>query len=290
MDTPPIVLVFFYGQLWWNYVSANPTPPNPRPAVIGPPARLQQTSTSGDPVKDGRQTPTTKPGLPPGEEPKPYDGHTIAAVLIGVILTVMIIVIVGIFLWRRWRKASSSPLPHWAGRSPFADGDIPDVGAEKEPAPGVKRTSVLSLLPWKFNKDTQLLESVGGEASEPEQNLEASSKCGAEETGKRSSLATTGNSVSSTSLETGVSEGSSILTHVPLQADDPDPLELPPPPNWLGEVNGDLSPNHPETLSVQASTENQCAVPVDQLSSQNPGEAMLLPPPPEDFCVTELNG
>ncbi|XP_044286043.1 protein EVI2B [Varanus komodoensis] len=289
MDTHPIILILFCGQLRGSFASAkstgsaNATSPTESPvpitAVFSSSARFHQTSQPENPTKNGRQTPTTKPRLPAGEEPESFDAHVIVAVLIGIILIFMIIVIVGIFLWRRWKKAAA-PLPHWAGRSPFADGDIPDVSAEKDAVPGAKRMSVLSLLPWKFHRDTLLMENAEGQLAESGENLDTTPKPSAEGTEKGSNPATTDNSVSSTSTQVAASEGLSGLVHVPLQSDDLDPPEPPPPPTWLaGELNGDPSLNHTESLSPESATEIQCAPSLD-LSHQNP---LQLPPPPEDL-------
>ncbi|XP_028563651.2 protein EVI2B [Podarcis muralis] len=280
MDSRAIVLVFFYGQLWWN---VSTTLPITTTAVVGTggknPIQSYETSEPGDPVKFNQQTPTTQPQVPAAEDPKPHDGgHFIAAVVIGVILTVMIVIIVGIFLWRRWRR-SATPVPHWAGRSPFADGEVPDTTADKEPSQDTRRTSVLSFLPWKFNKDTQLLENAQGQLSESSQGPDVPPICGAEESGMQSSSTAT---ASSASMQTAISEEPCSLIDVPLQSDSPEPLDLPPPPNWLDGANEDLCPKQTESLSLEPIAEIQGSGSL-VLSHQIPGEELLLPPPPEDL-------
>ncbi|XP_061460856.1 protein EVI2B isoform X2 [Rhineura floridana] len=291
MDAKCIVPVFFYGQLWWNLLSAEIKGPgnSPPPALItttvvagpgkNPPTYSYQTIKPGVFDKYERQTSSSQNAqVPVAEDPKPHNGHLIVAVVIGVILIVMIATIVGIFLWRRWKKSASS-VPHWAGRSPFADGDVLDVTADKEPGQGTKRTSVLSLLPWRFNKETQLLENVEGELPESKESLDVLPKCAAEERETESSHTLT---VYSASMQAPVSEGPSSLINIPLQPDGTEPLDLPPPPNWLGGVNGDLCPKQTESLSLEPNAEIQHSGSLD-LSHQIPGEGLLLPPPPEDF-------
>ncbi|XP_020642472.3 protein EVI2B [Pogona vitticeps] len=288
METHPALLLVLWAQLPRNIISAET---KGLPASTPPPAKLPITradirtqpwtpppSESDDSAKNNRELFTTEPSHPRTEAPASHDGHLIAAVIIGVTLIVMIVVIVGIFLWRRWKRAAS-PLPHWAGRSPFADGDLPDVSAEKESGQGPKRVSVLSLLPWKLNKDTELLENAEGPSSASEQNLELPpGPPGSQET--ESCPTMTGNSDSSASMQTTLSEEPIGLVEVPLQPDAPGPLDPPPPPNGLGEIHGDLCPNPSESLLPQPITDAQCPVPLDP-SYQTPEEA--LPPPPEDL-------
>ncbi|XP_042298736.1 protein EVI2B isoform X2 [Sceloporus undulatus] len=292
MDVNPAVFIFFYGQMWWNHVSAetqgpaNFSSPTMLPTVattvgdteITSQTYLTQTRKLGDSIKNNRPLSTAKPQHPITEEPKSHNEHIIAAVVIGVILIVMIVVIVSIFLWRRW-KTADLPLPHWAGRSPFADGDLPEIATDKEVANGLKRVSVLSLLPWKFNKETQLLEPAEGSLSESKQNLDALSRCDTEET--ESSPTVTGNSVSSTSEQTAISGEPGSLVEVPLQAHSPEPLDLPPPPSWIGGTTGDLCPGPSESFSPEPNAEIQCPVP--DVSYQNPSETLLLPPPPDEL-------
>ncbi|KAJ6657891.1 hypothetical protein lerEdw1_001811 [Lerista edwardsae] len=279
MDT--IVLIFFFGQLWWNHLSAEIKVP----ANSSSPTYLYSTHKSGVLIQNERRKTTpappssVKPWATEYQELPDHDGHLIAAVIIGVILMSMIIVIVGIFLWKRWRRTDTS-VPHWAGRSPFADGDIADVTTNKEPVHGIKRSSVLSLLPWKFNKDTQLLESDEGQLSESRASLDALPSCGAEETVGQSSPIANNNSISSTSMQTSVCTSPSNLSDI--QSAIPEPLDLPPPPNWLQGVNEDLCPISNESHLLEKNADAQCSV-APGLIHQNLGEESLLPPPPEDF-------
>lgn len=218
-------------------------------------------------------TALTPPGTGPKDH-KPHDEHVITAVLIGVILIGMVIALLGIFLWKR-RKRTAAVDPHWAGRSPFADGDLPDVTADGEPAAhGLKRASVLSLLPWKFNKNTQLLENIEGQLTESKQNLDDASQHGTEESNNQ----LTDNSANA-SMQTSVSDEPISLPDVLSPPGDPlpEPLDLPPPPNWLSGVDEDLASNEAGPLALESKAESPPA-----LSPQNPGDTSSpLPPSPD---------
>ncbi|XP_007420439.1 protein EVI2B [Python bivittatus] len=291
MAIKSILLIFIYGQLWWNHTAGK----TEGPATVLPPAALvlvgldsephsssYQASKSKVPTKNEEQMPSNNPQLPiTTEEPKGAkfaDEHLIVAVIIGVILLFMILIIVAIFLWRQ-RKRANLPLPHWAGRSPFADGDVPDLTVDKEPAQGIKRMSVLSLLPWKFNKNTQLLENAEDQLSESRQNVDAPQGCGTAGTESESSHTATATLDSSTSIQTQISEEPNNLTDILVQPESPGLVD-PPSSSWPSGVSGDICTLEP--CPLEQNVEFQCSIPPN-LSQQNVGEAVLLPPPPEDF-------
>lgn len=295
MGIDPTVLIFFYVQLCCNPLfavikgSSLPatiqTPTTERIDPTTQPFRYSSpTSERRDPVKNGLPMSTASPTVTAMPESKFQNGHIIGAVLIGVILIAMIVVIVGIFLWKRMRRTGSVD-PHWAGRSPFADGDVLEITGDKEPVQSSKRASVLSLLPWKFNKDTLLLENAEQQPSEAGHGLDDPNADGAERRDSQSSPTATENSVSSsTSQQTGISDGPGSLTDIPLQPDNllPEPVDLPPPPSWTGEISTDLCPNGNGSLPLQSPVETLCSVPPNS-TGELPGEALLLPPPPEGF-------
>lgn len=279
MVIKPIVLIFIYGQLWWNHTAGEAK----GPAGVSLNAESNnfpsQGSQSKDLIKDEQQTSSNKPQLPTTtKEPKHADEHLIAAVVIGAILLLMILIIVAIFLWRQ-RKKSNLPLPHWAGRSPFADGDMPDLTVDKEPVQSIKRMSVLSLLPWKFSKDTQLLENAEGQLSESRKTLDAPQGSGEAGTESESSHTATATLDSSTSNQTQISEEPNNLTDISLQPESPR-LQDPPLSSWPSGVNGDIFT--PEFGPMKQHVEIQGSLSPD-LSQQNVDETVLLPPPPEDF-------
>ncbi|XP_015277425.1 PREDICTED: protein EVI2B [Gekko japonicus] len=287
MGTKAIVLIFFYGQLWGSPLSAEIKGPSDPSATFQTPTTLRigpttQPFTPSSPTGKHRGLPVSTATTAQGD--KLHDGHLIGAVLVGIILVTMIAVIVGIFLWKRLRRTGSVD-PHWAGRSPFADGDVLEITTDKEPVQSSKRASVLSLLPWKFNKNTLLSENAEGQPSETGQSPDDPSAESADKRDSQSSPTATENSVSSsTSLQTPISDGPGSLTDIPLQSDDllPAPADLPPPPSWNSEISKDLCPNDTGSLPLQSPVDTVCSAPPD-FSCKNPGEASLFPPPPEEF-------
>ncbi|XP_032072913.1 protein EVI2B [Thamnophis elegans] len=277
MAVKALVLIFIYGQLWWNHTAGK------GPAGVSLNAEPQsfpsQGNQSKDPTKNVQQRPSSEPQLTtPTKEPKLANEHLIAAVAIGVILLLMIVIIIAIFLWRQ-RKRSSVSLPHWAGRSPFADGDVPDITVDKEPLQGIKRMSVLSL-PWKFSKDTQLLDNAEGQLSESRKTLEVPQGSGEASTESESSHTATATLNSSASSQTQISEEPNNLTDISLQPESPRLQDSPPSASWPSGVNGDVF--IPESRPMEQHVEIQSSIPPD-LPQQNVDEAVLFPPPPEDF-------
>ncbi|NWV28465.1 EVI2B protein, partial [Origma solitaria] len=89
------------------------------------------------------------------EEEEAGDGSWVAALIIGIILIGMTIAIVVILLWKCCLRPAQAEM-HWAGRSPFADGDTPDLCMDSDQ--GTKHSSVLFMLPWKSRQGTNLQE------------------------------------------------------------------------------------------------------------------------------------
>ncbi|XP_048375308.1 protein EVI2B [Sphaerodactylus townsendi] len=285
MDIHYVILIFFYGQLWCSPLSAEikGTPTFSLPATFQAPTTVRTDLRDKDTVKnEGPPVPTVTPTT--AQENKSQDGHIIGAVVTGIILVGMIVAIVSIFLWKRLRRTDLAD-PHWAGRSPFADGDAIEIATDKELMQSSKRASILSVLPWKFTKNTLLLENVEGPPSEPAQSLSDPSANGADKRSSQSSpTATENSSSSSTSLQTPASCGPSSLTNIPLPPGDlfPELANLPPPPSWVGEVSEDPCPNGPGPFPFHLPAEALCPAPPDP-SCGNPEEASPLPLPPKDF-------
>ncbi|XP_058020221.1 protein EVI2B [Ahaetulla prasina] len=277
MAIKAIVLIFIYGQLWGSYTAGKG--PTGVSLDAEPHSFPSQGSQFKDPTKNVQQTPSSNLPLPTTTKgPTLANEHLIAAVIIGAILLLMIVIIVAIFLWRQ-RKRSDLPLPHWAGRSPFADGDVPDLTVDKEPLQGIKRMSALSLLPWKFNKDAQLLENAEGQLSESRKSLEVPQGSGEAGTESESSHTATATLDSSASSQTQISEEPKNLTDISLQPESPR-LQDPPSASWPRGVNGDIF--IPESLPMEQDVANQGSIMPD-LPQQNVDEAVVLPPPPEEF-------
>ncbi|XP_026512428.1 protein EVI2B [Terrapene carolina triunguis] len=199
------------------------------------------------------------------------DGSWIAAMLIGIILCGMMIVIIIILLWKCSKKPARVD-PNWAGRSPFADGDTPDILVEniKDMEMATKRTSVLSILPWKSNKNTLLDDSKNSESKErPEKPPSCNTKKSNQSTptlkGGSGPLADN-ISVSSSNIINGppppVSDGLGDVCDPPLNPILPPPesLDLPPPPD---EVQENHCPEISKSLEFQSEAQSQFPPPPD---------------------------
>ncbi|XP_067393810.1 protein EVI2B [Emydura macquarii macquarii] len=203
MDTNHIILIFFYGQLWRSFSMETQMPPITLSTVFQSQPRNTSVSLGGKKGNTGPMFPpqsaelatlqkTEKPPvalmtphITSAKESESSDGSRVAAMLIGIILTSMIIAIIIILLWKCSKKPAPID-PNWAGRSPFADGDTPDMFVEtiKEMDQAPKRTSFFSTLPWKFNKNTHSLDDAEG--SELEKRPEKSPSCNTKEKNSQS--------------------------------------------------------------------------------------------------------
>ncbi|XP_021144433.2 protein EVI2B [Columba livia] len=155
-----VILVLFYGEIWKSLSAATP--------LQAAASQRNAYSSTGSPSEDKapphpRQetglilpkaggAPAVTAAAPfPEASPEPSDSSWVAALIIGIILTSMLTAILIIVLW----KCCKRPVPvdsNWAGRSPFADGDTPDIFMDPDQA--TKRSSVLFMLPWKLKQDT----------------------------------------------------------------------------------------------------------------------------------------
>ncbi|NXN66045.1 EVI2B protein, partial [Himantopus himantopus] len=159
MANNQLILVLFYGEIWKSLSTAIPqnvsmNKRNAYTSIRSPRADkaplypLQATGLR--PHKSGRALTVTTPPQFPKAYAEPSDGSWIAALIIGIILISMLMAIIIIFLWKYCKRPVLVD-SNWAGRSPFADGDTPDVFMDSDQA--TKRSSVLFMLPWKWKQD-----------------------------------------------------------------------------------------------------------------------------------------
>ncbi|XP_074969247.1 protein EVI2B [Phalacrocorax aristotelis] len=244
MASNQVILVLFYGEIWKSLSTAIPqnvfmnkrnvynsfrTPTEDK-------ARLYQLQATGPSLhKSGEALTITIPPHFPKAYAEHSNGSWIAALIIGIILISMIMAIITILLW----KCCKRPVivdSNWAGRSPFADGDTPDVLMDSDQA--TKRSSVLFMLPWKLKQDTNLQQDPT--ASEKPPNCTTSNENSqlpppAEDCSVASiSVSNTGASPAPTSE--AVSCACDSCPHPEALPEFPD---LPPPPDWLREPTED---------------------------------------------------
>ncbi|NXI36998.1 EVI2B protein, partial [Galbula dea] len=268
MASNQVILVLFYGEIWKSLSTAvsHNIPMNKRNAAssVRSPAEdkapLYPLPASGlSAHKPGRALLVTTPAQLLTANAEPTDGSWIAALIIGIILVTMIMAIIVILLWTCCKRPVVAD-SNWAGRSPFADGDTPDVFMDPDQA--TKRSSVLFMLPWKLKQDPSLQQDPPAS--------EKSSHCTTRNENNQlpppaEGCSVASNSVSDTEAPPAPTSAAASSAHdsCPEQAASPGPPDLPPPPDWLTEpAEGDSS-----ELSQHLESQSEAEEP--------------LPPPPE---------
>ncbi|NWQ89535.1 EVI2B protein, partial [Burhinus bistriatus] len=284
MANNQLILVLFYGEVWKSLSTAIPqtvsmNKRNAYTSIRSPradkalPYPLQATGPRSH--KSGRALTATAPPQFPKAYAEPSDGSWIAALIIGIILISMITAIIVILLW----KCCKRPVlvdSNWAGRSPFADGDTPDVFMDSDQA--TKRSSVLFMLPWKWKQDTNL-----------QQDLTASEKPPACTTSNENSQLpppAEGCSRASTSnMDAPPAPTAEAASHArdscPHPVASPESPDLPPPPAWLREPAEDQSSDRSKDQEFPSETEEQLPPP-PELLIQEIHEPLPQLPRPED--------
>ncbi|NXJ76500.1 EVI2B protein, partial [Trogon melanurus] len=265
MSRNQVILVLFCGAIWKSLSTAIPQASSVRPrnpyASTGSPAadkapRYGPQATGSSLHRSGRALALPTPSQFPDAYAEPSDGSWVAALLIGIILLSMILAIIIIVVWKGCKRPVLVD-SIWAGRSPFADGDTPDVFMDSDQAP--KRSSVLFMLPWKSRQDTSLEQ--GPAAPEKSPSCSASNEQG--------SMPPDGTATTPPAPTTG-EVGCARPT------DPPEPLDLPPPPEWLSEPAKEHSTSQGSDLG-----EHQ------ELRSE--AEEQLPPPPPPESLIHEVH-
>ncbi|NXL33682.1 EVI2B protein, partial [Glaucidium brasilianum] len=272
MASNQVILVLLYGEIWKSLSTATPqsismNKRNPYASIRGliedkaPLYQLQATGPGSH--KSGRALTAVTPSQFPKAEAEPNDGSWIAALIIGIILVSMIMAIIIILLWKCWRRPVLDD-SHWAGRSPFADGDVPDVFMDS-----TKRSSTLFMMPWKWKQDTNLQhDPTAPEKASPcppskeKSPLPPAGPCSA------ASLAT---SHAQASPAPALEAATCAQASCPLPAAPPEGPELPPPPDWLREATEDHSLDLGKSQESHSEAEEQ------------------LPPPPPELLVQEIH-
>ncbi|NXO74469.1 EVI2B protein, partial [Phainopepla nitens] len=226
MASKQAVLVLFCGEIWSSLSAAAPhhtatteshtctTATSPR--ADNPP--LYQVQATGPSLYQS----VTESQAFPGEE-EAGDGSWVAALLMGIILIGMMLAILIILLW----KCSMRPAlaeSHWAGRSPFVDGDTPDLLMDSDQ--GTKRSSVLFMLPWRLKQGTSLQEDPTVSENPPQHTSSADKgqpAGGCSETGTAPAPAP------------APEPASTAAESCPAPDTPAECSELPAPPDWLRE-------------------------------------------------------
>ncbi|NXS38671.1 EVI2B protein, partial [Pomatostomus ruficeps] len=270
MASTQVLLVLFWGELWVTLSAAAPrhaatteSHPGARAprADKSPPYQLQATGPSSQ--QPDRSAAVTEAQPFPGEE-EAGDGSWAAALVLGIIVIGMLAAITVILLW----KGCSRPVlaeSHWAGRSPFADGDTPELFVDSDQGP--KRSSVLFMLPWKSKQGTNLQEDPTASENPPQHTT--STENGQLPPPAAGSGAST--APAPAPAPAPASEGLDPAADSCPQPDSPaEPSDLPPPPDWLREPTEEPS-SDPGTHSALHS------------------EAEEPQPPPPELLIQEIH-
>ncbi|NXI02159.1 EVI2B protein, partial [Pachycephala philippinensis] len=264
MASNQLILALFCGEIWRSLSAAAPqhtamaeghtytTARSPR-AAKPLPYQLQATGPSLYQSDTSVTWAVTEPEAFPGEE-EAGDGSWVAALLIGIILIGMTLAIMVILLWKCCMRPVLAE-SHWAGRSPFADGDTPDLFMDSDQ--GTKRSSVLFMLPWRLKQGTNSQE----EPSVPENPGQHTTST---ENGQLPPPAAGCSGAGTVPAPAPASApASAAADSCPPPDTAPECSELPPPPDWLREPSEEPSSDPSKHSALHSEAEEP------------------LPPPPE---------
>uniref|UniRef100_A0A0K8RK00 Putative mlx interactor n=1 Tax=Ixodes ricinus TaxID=34613 RepID=A0A0K8RK00_IXORI len=248
--------------------------------------------TSTKPVPPTMETPFIQPtppdderppGITPGfitgdtritQTPRKTDYNYIAAIIVGVFLVSLLVATIMIVLCKCLRKPVLND-QNWAGRSPFADGETPDMCLDniRENEAPTKRTSIISLMAWRPNKNTLLADDLEIKLFESSENIEDSNNPQTEKMKDQ---------VNGTSEE---SAGGSTIGTAVSSSDD---VDLPPPPPQLLDLEGEEGnqPDKPTVTILSPVPNDPTSIPpsldrVDQICEEHNSEfKQSFPPPP----------
>ncbi|XP_074413042.1 protein EVI2B [Zonotrichia albicollis] len=187
------------------------------------------------------QQAATEPQAFPGQE-EAGDGSWVAALILGSILIGMALAVTVILLWKCCLRPPQAQ-SHWAGRSPFADGDTSDLCMDSEP--GTKRSSVLFMLPWRPKQGTNLQEDPSVSENPPQHSSSAGN-------GQPPPPAAGCSGASPAPAPAPAPEqepASSAAECCPPPDPPPECSDLPPPPDWLRDPAEEPS-SEPSTHSA----------------------------------------
>lgn len=241
------------------------------------------------------RSPRMTPGFnleTPKTTPRKTKSDSIAAILVGLTLSFMLVAIITIVLCKCLRKPVLND-QNWAGRSPFADGETPDICLDniRESEIPTKRTSIISLMPWKPSKSTLLADDLEVKLFESSENIEDSNNPKTEKI-KDQVNGTSEESVGGSTIGTAVSSS--------------DDADLPPPPPPLLDLEGQesnssdkltmttVSPLPNDSINLPPSLDGLNQVCQDHNSEFRqsfplPPDSLNLPVPPGDFMEAPEN-
>ncbi|NXF09726.1 EVI2B protein, partial [Smithornis capensis] len=284
MASRQVILLLFCGHIWKSFSTAAPQPvsmteSNSYTSARSPAAdkSLYQLQTTGPSLHHPGPALAVTPPQVPSEEEEAGDGSWVAALIIGAILVGMMLAVIGILLWKcyMWPVAVVAD-PHWAGRSPFADGDTPDLLVDSDQ--DTKRSSVLFMLPWKVKQGPTFQQDPSGSetpapATITNENGQLPLPAGAD-SGAGAAAPSTDPPPAPASDTGNAAGGSCPHPDTPAECQD-----LPPPPDWLRDPPEDLSSDPSKDLALPVEAEEPLPPP-PQLLIQDSQEPLPQPEHP----------
>ncbi|XP_010720288.1 protein EVI2B [Meleagris gallopavo] len=226
-----VILILFCGEIWKSLSTEIPSNVSTSESIVhtstGSPAEDRSTTyqlqTTGPSMQKPAGVLTAGTALPqlPEAHIEPTNGSWVAAMIVGIILVGMVIAISMIVLWKCCKKPSLAD-SNWAGQSPFADGDTPDIFMDSSQV--TKRSSVLFMLPWKLREEAPIRHDPPAPQKPPNSTAGNASR----------QQPPAEHSCSATATAPGPEAASPEQALCPQPAEGP---ELPPPPAWLTELD-----------------------------------------------------
>ncbi|NXY66110.1 EVI2B protein, partial [Callaeas wilsoni] len=269
MASNQVMLVLFCGEIWRSLSAAAPhhaamTESHTCTSATSPradkPLLYQLQATGPSLYQSDRSPAVTEPQAFPGEE-EAGDGSWVAALIIGIILIGMMLAVIVILLWKCCMRPVLAD-SHWAGRSPFMDGDTPDLFMDSDQ--GTKRSSVLFMLPWRLKQGTNLQEDTTDSEGPPQHTTSTEN----------------GQPPPATAAPAPASEPPNpAADSCPPPDTPPESPDLPPPPDWLGELTEEPS-SDPSKHSALHSEAEEPRPPAPELLIQQIHETLPQPEHP----------
>ncbi|NWI47480.1 EVI2B protein, partial [Picathartes gymnocephalus] len=249
-----VMLVLFCGEIWSSLSAAAPqhaatTESHTCSTAASPGANkrpLYQLQTTGPSLyQPDRSLAVTEPQVFPEQE-EAGDGSWVAALILGIILIGMMLAVMAILLWKCCMRPVLAE-SHWAGRSPFADGDTPDLFMDSDQ--GTKRSSVLFMLPWRLKQGPNLQEDPAV-SENPAQHTTSTEK-------GQPSLPAAGCSGASTAPAPALASEplNTAADSCPPPDTAPESCDLPPPPDWLREPTEEPSSDPSKHTALHSEAE-----------------------------------
>lgn len=255
MASNQVMLVLLCGEIWGSLSAAAPHHPATTeshtctsatsPRADKPPVYQPQAAEPSLYQSDGSLAVTEAQAFP-GEE-EVGDGSWVAALILGIILIGMVLAVIIILLWKCCMRPALAET-HWAGRSPFADGDTPDLLTDSDQ--GTKRSSVLFMLPWRLKQGTNLQEDPPVSENPPQHTTSTEKGQQPPPAGDRSGAGT-----APAPAPAPASEAANTAADPCPPPDTPaEGSDLPPSPEWLREptVEPSSDPSTHSALHLEA--------------------------------------